>query len=67
MRNTINKSDLLQGIRLAAMSSADRGEARMASMLAYLIGWIGHEHPDVAEALADAAGLQYWPEPKRPT
>ncbi|WP_186077529.1 hypothetical protein [Burkholderia gladioli] len=67
MRNTISKSNLLQGIRLAAMSSSDRGEARMDLMLAYLIGWIGYEHPDVAEALANAAGLQYQPEPKRPT
>ncbi|WP_186140096.1 hypothetical protein [Burkholderia gladioli] len=67
MRNTIRKSDLLQGIRLAAMSSVDRGDMRMASMLAYLIGWIGHEHPDVAQALANAAGMQYLPDPKSTT
>ncbi|WP_186113899.1 hypothetical protein [Burkholderia gladioli] len=67
MSSTIKKSDLLRGIRLAAMSSSVAGKAQADLMLAYLIGWFSLDHPDVAKALADAAGIEYQPPTRRAT
>ncbi|WP_186224607.1 hypothetical protein [Burkholderia gladioli] len=58
MLPSIDAAKLLQGVKIAAQF-ADRQpqHKRPESVIACLHGWIVQDHPEIAIALADAAGL----------